>query len=112
MSMPDRATRQDILCPDCREVQQPPDDRHASGCSYDTGPIPTGMPYQVTAPDGTIVETTGRHLHPVHAVLAYSHHGGVWQTFSSHTTVDAAQWRIDRNEIRGLTLIIVPISHG
>ncbi len=110
MAMPERVTGQDTWCPDCRELQRSPDDRHASGCRYDTGPVPTGVPYRVTAPDGTVLEGTGRHLHPVCAVVAYSHHGGVWRTFSSHTTVDAARCRVGRNEIRGLTLTIVDID--
>jgi hypothetical protein len=64
----------------------------------------------VTAPDGTILEDTSRHLHPVCAVVSRSHSDGVWRTFSSHTTVDAAEWRINRSEIRGLAVTIVDID--
>jgi hypothetical protein len=62
----------------------------------------------VIAPDGTILEGKGRHLQPAYAVLSQS--GGVWHTYSSHTTIAAVAWRISRNEIPNLTLTIAEIA--
>ena len=107
MSKPDRTTPGVRPRPECREVQATPQDRHGSGCSYDVGPVPAGVPYRVIAPDGTVLDGVGRHRDPVCAVVYYAQGG--WRLYSSHTTIDAARTAIDRMEPRDLVSAIVDI---
>jgi hypothetical protein len=89
-------------------VRHRPDDPHASGCRYDIAPVPTGVPYRVIAPDGTVLDGLGRHRHPVCAVVYRAN--GCWRLYSSHTTVEAAQKAIDGLALRDLAPTIVKID--
>jgi hypothetical protein len=84
-----------------------PGDPHASGCRFDGGLVPIGVPYRVIAPDGTILDGVGRHRDPVCAVVYYAQGG--WRLYSSHTTVDAARKVADGAALRHLAPAIVDV---
>ncbi len=97
------------VCPDCREIQRQSDDPHGSGCRYDVGRVPTGLPYRVTMPDGTTREGVGRHRRPSY-VLVYANADGFWRMYSSHTTVEAARWAMGRIPLPDVKASIVDVD--